>query len=404
MYKPNMNITIPETKNGIRKKQEKGFTKSCSRHAETSKNTPIEVWWDLIQSDNAQREIEQRLRQVYESNLPTLGEIVFTSSCQFKCQHCLYNIDYGRFNTCLSPEQWKRIIKNVYDDLEIRTFVHCGRSIDDTGIEILKWMRNTFKDIKFGLIDNGISLIPYLEELPAIQPDWIDISIDGMEKEHDLQRKQKGSFKKALGTIMHLKEKHISSKINILICLTKLNKDSIINLIEFMNQKGFKNFFIFPASTFDDYQPLTKLKVSGDEFAKFLQQLHHSLDKFKDTWIEVNLFDIRYLKDIKIYYPELWQRFKPEEEHLSYKMLHRDNEFYINYYPLSLHGIREFTVNSNGDVIFPQVVRKGKLLNEDIIGNLISHNAIEIMEKLRNFKLGYHVNALLLEKSCIGGR
>ena len=404
MYKPNMNITIPETENGIRKKQEKSFTKSCLRHAGTHKKTPIEVWWDLIQSDNAQIEIEQRLRQVYESNLPTLGELIFTSVCQYRCQHCIYHTDYSKHNARLTVDQWKNVIRSIYNHIGIRKFIHCGRSIDDTGVETLKWMRQSFNDIQIGLIDNGISLIPYLDELDAVQPDWIDISIDGMEKEHDLQRRQPGSFKKTLNTLSYLNQKDSVPKVSILICLTSVNKDSVINLIEFMNQKGFKNFFILPVSAFDDYRPFTKLKVSGDEFAKFLQQLQYSLDKFKDTWIEVNLFDIRYLKDIKIYYPELWQRFKPKEEHLSYKMLHRDNEFYINYYPLSLHGIREFTVNSNGDVIFPLVVRKGKLLNEDIIGNLISHNAIEIMEKLRSFKLSYHVDALLFEKNCIGGK
>lgn len=404
MYKPNMNIAIPEAENEIRRKQEKGFTKPCSKHAGTSTNAPIEVWWDLIHSDNDLIEIGQRLKQVYESNLPTLGEIIFTSVCQFKCQHCFYHSDYSRFNTCLSPEQWKRIIKNIYDDLGIRTFIHCGRSMDDTGITVLKWMRQTFDDIQIGLIDNGISLVPYLKELPAIQPDWIDISIDGMEKEHDLQRKQSGSFKKALSTISYLRQKGIAQKINILICLTSINKNSVINLIEFMNQKGFKNFFIFPISTFEDYAPFKELRVSDKDFVEFIQNLYLSMSKFKDTWVELNMFDVEYMKDIKTFYPELWRRLKLEHEHLTYKMHKGDNEFYINYYPLSLHGIREFSVNSNGDVIFPQVVRKGRLSDEDVVGNLLSENASEVMRRLRSFKLDYHVNALLMEKICIGGK
>jgi MoaA/NifB/PqqE/SkfB family radical SAM enzyme len=363
---------------------------------------PIDTWWDLIHSDNSRIETTKMLRQVYESNLPTLGELLFTSACQYRCQHCFYHADYSKFNDNLSLEQWKVIIKDIYDNLGIRTFVHCGRSIDKTGIETLKWMRQSFNDLKIGLIDNGISLIPYLDELDDIQPDWIDISFDGMEEEHDLQRGQSGSFKKALSTISYLNQKDSVPKISILICLTSLNKDSVINLIEFMNHKGFKNYFIFPVSTFDDYRPFKELRVSDMDFVEFIQKLYLSTHKFKDIWIEVNMFDVEYVKGIKTFYPELWNRFIPEYEHLTYKKLQDGNEIYINYYPLSLHGIREFSVNCNGDVFFPQVVRKGRLSDEDVVGNLLSYESSEVMKRLRGSKLEFHVDDLLKEKKVIG--
>jgi hypothetical protein len=137
------------------------------------------------------------------------------------------------------------------------------------------------------------------------------------------------------------------------------------------------------------------------DFVEFIQKLYLSMHKFKDTWIEVNMFDVEYLKDIKTFYPELWNRFIPEYEHLTYKRLQDDNEIYINYYPLSLHGIREFSVNCNGDVIFPQVVRKGSLSDEDVVGNLLSYESSEVMKRLRSSKLEFHVGALLKEKSFI---
>lgn len=404
MYKPNMNITIPETTNGIRKKQENGFTKSCLRHAGTHKNTPIEVWWDLIHSDNNLIEITQTLRQLYESNLPTIGELIFTSVCQYRCQHCIYHTDYSKHNARLTVDQWKNVIRSIYNHISIRKFIHCGRSIDDTGIETLKWMRQSFNDIQIGLIDNGISLIPYLDELDAIQPDWIDISIDGMEKEHDLQRRQPGSFKKTLNTLSYLNQKDSVPKISILICLTSVNKDSVINLIEFMNQKGFKNFFILPVSAFDDYRPFKGLRMADKDFVEFIQNLYLSMHKFKNTWIEVNMYDSEYLKDIKTFYPELWHRFTPEHEHLTHKKVQGDNEIYINYYPLSLHGIRELSVNCNGDVIFPQIVRKGLLSDEDVVGNLLSQEASEVMKKLRSSKLKSHVDTLLMEKVLLGDK
>lgn len=403
MYKPNVSVTFPESENKMQKKQESSFTKPCSKHTGTGKNAPIDIWWDLIHSDNDLIEIGQRLKQVYESNLPELGAIIFTSTCQCNCQHCIYHTDYSKFNACLSSDQWKRIIRNIYDDLGIKTFIHNGRSMNDTGIKVLKWMRQEFFDIQIGLIDNGMSLIPYLNELHDIQPDWIDISIDGMEKEHDLQRNQMGFFKKTFRTISYLLQQDMAPKINILSCLTTINKNSIINLIEFMNQQGFKNFFISPVSTFKDYDPSEKLRISGSDLAGFVKNLYASLYKFQDTWIEFNIFDVEYFRDIKASYPELWHGFKMEQKHLSDKISHAENEFYINYYPLSLNGIRELIVNSNGNVLLPQVIRKGQISDEDVVGNLLSKSASEAITELRRFKLDFYINALIMEKCFIGG-
>lgn len=364
---------------------------------------PIDIWWDLIHSENDTFEIKQKLRQVYESNLPELGAIIFTSTCQCNCQHCIYHIDYSKFNACLSSDQWKRIIRNIYDDLRIKTFIHNGRSIDGTGINVLKWMRQEFPDVQIGLIDNGMSLIPYFDELHDIQPDWIDISVDGMEKEHDFQRNRAGLFKETFKTISRLLQEDMAPKINILSCLTTINKDSVINLIEFMNQNGFKNFFISPISTFKDCGPSEKLRVTGIDLVKFIRNLYSSLDKFKDTWVEFNIFDAEYMKDIKVFYPELWHNLDTKQKHLSYGMHQGDNELYVNYHPLSLNGIREFIINSNGDVILPQAVRKQRIQDEDIINSLLSENASETINKLRRFKLDFYINALIVEKSFIGG-
>ena len=368
---------------------------SCRRH-------PIDAWWNLVNSEET-LELERELKEIYKSNLPPkLGALVVTSTCQFVCRHCNYSPDYANFNSLLSSDQWMNIIRNLYDGLGIKTFIHAGRSLDDTGIKILKWMRKTFPDIQIGLIDNGISIIPYLNELSNIKPDWIDISIDGMEENHDLQRNRKGGFKETLKTVAYLYDKDITPKINILTCLTTINKGSVLDLIAFMNKKGLKNFFITPVNTYTDYKPFDELRVTGKDFVEFLQSIHTSLHKFEDTWIEIDIYDIKYMGYIKKLYPELWKNLKPEEDHMAWKTFHENNELYINYHPLSLNGIREIIVNSNGDVILPEAIRKGLIPQNDIVGNLLSQKAVEVVEMVIN-KLDFFVNALKEEKCCIGG-
>lgn len=362
------------------------------------KQSPIEVWQKLLREENNPSRIEQALRQIFKSNTLSFAEITFTSSCAFECQHCIYPANYSKFNHLLSFEQWTGIINDLYTELNMRTFICSGRSMDRTSVEVLKWTRQTIPGVKIGIIDNGISIIPFLDDLKAIQPDWVDISIDGMEKEHDIQRNRKGAFKQTLELVNYLQDNRLVPKVNILNCLTNINRDSIINMIAFLNQKGFKNFFIAPISTFKDYGPSEKLRVAGKDFVSFIHELHAALKSFHDTWIEVNIFDAKYAKDIERY-SKLWHRFKAEHDHLSYGDTCDDNEFYINYSPLSLSGISEFIVNSNGNVLLPNSMRKEQIPKEDIIGNLLTESPKMVIKNLHESKIAYYAELLAEEQS-----
>lgn len=368
-----------------------------------TKQSPIEVWQKLLREENNPIRTEQVLRQIFKSNTPSFAEIIFTSSCTFKCQHCIYPADYGKFNHLLSFEQWTGIISDLYNELNMRTFICSGRSMDRTSVEVLKWTRQAIPGAKIGIIDNGISIISYLDDLKAIQPDWVDISIDGMEKEHDIQRNKKGAFNQTLETANYLQDNRLVPKVNILNCLTTINRDSIINMIGFLNQKGFRNFFIAPISTFKDYGPSEKLRVAGKDFVSFIHELHAALKNFHDTWIEVNIFDAKYAKDIERFNYELWHRFKPEHDHLSYIDTCDDNEFYINYSPLSLSGISEFIVNSNGDVLLPNTMRKEQISKEEIIGNLLRESPKIVIKNLHESKISYYAKFLAKEQSIFIG-
>lgn len=363
--------------------------------------SPIDIWQKLVYAENDSIRIEQALRQIYKSNAPSFAEITFTSFCTFKCQHCIYPADYSKFNPLLSFEQWRGIITNLYNELNIRTFICSGRSMDRTSVEVLKWTRQAIPDAKIGIIDNGISIIPYLDDLRAIQPDWIDISIDGMEKEHDIQRNRKGTFNETLETTIYLKENKLVPKVNILSCLTNINRDSIINMISFLNNKGFRNFFIAPVSTFSDSGPSEKLRVAGRNFINFIHELHSSLKSLHDTWIEVNMFDAKYASDIARFNNKLWHGLKGECDHLSFNYTCGDNEFYINYFPVSLSGLSEFIVNSNGDVLLPHTMRKEQIPKEEIIGNLLNENPKMIIKNLCESNISYYAKLLAEEQSIL---
>lgn len=368
------------------------------------KSQPIEIWRRLIYAEDAPSQINNAFRHIYEAHMPLCAEIIFSGSCTFRCRHCFYHADYSAFNQKLSIERWKKIIADIYQELNIRTIVHGGRSLDKASIDLMKWIKKEMPDFKIGIIDNGVSIIPYLNDLMDIKPDWVDISIDGLEYEHDLLRNRKGAFAQTLDIAIYLKENKIAPKINILSCLTTINRNSIIDMIRFMNVKGFRNFFIAPVSTFKDTGPSETLKLSGRDFVNFIHELHLSLENLRDTWVELNIFGIDYISDVADLNHELWCQFRAEYDHLSYAYSCNDNELYVNYHPLSLNGISEFIVNCNGDAILPNSVRKGLIPAEDIIGSLITEDSQNIFRKLRQNKLEFFIKEFLFEQVTLKGK
>ena len=86
---------------------------------------------------------------------------------------------------------------------------------------------------------------------------------------------------------------------------------------------------------------------------------------------------------------------------MEWQVYKENNELHINYYPLSLNGVREFIINSDGNVIFPQVVRRAQLSDRDIIGNMLLYGADKIRYILYNHKLEFFETALHMERTCL---
>jgi MoaA/NifB/PqqE/SkfB family radical SAM enzyme len=385
---------------------EPGISPSSVQDSKTGTNglrtrSPIERWLELIYAQDVGDCLE-RLRAIYRDNFPTQGELIFTGACEFTCQHCIYPPDYVKFNPGLSPNDWQKMLGQLHRELGINTFVHGGRSLTRSGVEVLADLRKLLPEACIGLIDNGISLKPYRDELAALQLDWIDISFDGMERDHDVQRGKSGSFAAAFQGALWLKEHGIASKINILTCLTTLNQNSVIEMIRFLNRQGFKNIFIVPVSILDQYRPSPDLMVSGQALTALIEDIEAVVPSLEDAWIELLFFEVKYVEFIGKYCSHLWERFGPEHDHLTWKMSRNGNDFSMSYYPFSLTGVRELIINSNGDVILPKVMAKGKISTNEIIGNLLKEGSLDIVRRLPDAsQFEFYREQLLKEQQII---
>lgn len=341
---------------------------------------PIERWLDMIGSPDADNGLRE-LRAIYRDHYPTQGELIFTGACEFECLHCVYPPDYARANRNISLEEWETILEGLRG-LGLESFVYGGRSVTRAGVRLLKAIRRSYPEARIGLIDNGISMVPFREDIAALQFDWIDISLDGLENDHDIQRGRKGSFQEGLKGALWLKQEKVAPKVNILTCLTTINRNSVISMIRQINAQGFKNFFVTPVTIVKDHRPDEGLMVAGAAFTDFIRELEDAIPTLDDAWIELNMFGVEYVSSIIDHYPDLWKNFRPDRDRLSWRMSENSNELTISYYPSSLTGVREFIVNTNGDVIFPKVMAKGRIPEQEIAGSLLERDALNIVRQL----------------------
>jgi len=363
----------------------------------------IRMWLNFINSDMKRIDIIEGLKEVYRTYKPYIAGIVFTGYCPDRCCHCIYPPDFSRYNQDISFKHWKRILKDIYDGLGVKIFIHNGRSLDKKGIESLRYIKTSLPKTKVGIIDNGISIIPFIDKLASMELDWIDISLDGMELDHDFQRRKKGAFKRALETLLELKEKEVAPKVNVLTCLTTINKGSITGLISFLNEKGFNNFFVSPVSVVQGYRPSETLKVSSEDFRLFIEELLKIMETLEDVEVHVDLFEAEYMHFVKGLNKSIWTAFQCEYDHLVWKEQIKQNELFINYFPLSLNGIRELIVNCDGNVLVPKSMAKGRIPEDEISGSLLSKSSSKIVKELPNSQsFAFYINELFMEKALLG--
>lgn len=364
---------------------------------------PIARWRAAIAG--SQEQALRQLRAAYQENGPTQGELIFTGACEFACQHCIYAPSFAKHNPGLSVDEWGRIVGDMGEGLGINTFVYGGRSVTSEGLDVLNQLRKRRPGSHIGLIDNGISIRPIRERLAELVPDWVDISLDGQEAEHDLQRGRSGSYRAGLDGALWLVQNGVTPKVNILSCLTNINQHSIIPMIRELNARGFKNFFITPVTIVGGARPSLDLQLSAEELAGFIHRLRKAVDLLDDAWVEINLFSGSYAESVARLVPEIWQRFSSDRDGLVWrekKTAQPDTELFIRYYPISLTGTRELIVNTNGDVIVPKSMAQGRIAQHDVIGNLIRNRAQEIVERLPvSPAFDFYWNEFMLEKDLL---
>lgn len=366
---------------------------------------PIDMWKELINSKSNEQEMRMRLEEIYRNNRPFIAEIIMNSSCPNRCLHCIYAPDYERYNRNMSMSDWKTAFRIIHNKLGFKRFIFDGRGFSKESIQAIRYLKESFEGIKLGLIMDAVSAEPYIEDLIEYPPDWLDVSVDGLEKEHDRQRNHEGAYRKTIDALIRLKESQAFEKINILTCLTTINIESVSDMMDYLNTKGFKNFFVTPVSILSGYRPDKNLQPTDLEFIRFLDELIGATTILSDSWVEVDIYDAQFSGAIKRLRPEIFKEFKCENDHLEMVQKLDGNEIHVCYFPSSLIGTREFIVNSDGTIIPPKVMAMGKIPSNLIMGNVLHlDDAKHFFGKLTEHEVfSIFARELIEERALLGG-
>jgi len=176
------------------------------------------------------------------------------NECNLKCRHCY--VAYEKNKNALSIEEWKSIFDELIS-MGALTFGNVGKepllSWNETR-ELLLYFREKRQSIpklRFGFVTNGILLDKSkVEDLERIQPDYIDISLDGTEDAHDYIRGS-GNYKRTVKNLEVMSEYEVFKKVFISFTANMINTSTIPGMVDVLYNMGVKNILISPYVTRD---------------------------------------------------------------------------------------------------------------------------------------------------------
>lgn len=316
--------------------------------------------------------------------------------CNLNCKHCY--VGYNEKNHNLSVEEWKSVFNDLIE-LGGLTFGNVGKepllNWDKTKklLEFFYEKRKENPKLRFGLVTNGVLLDELkIKELSELMPNYIDISLDGTEKEHDYIR-GKGNFDRTLNNMKLIRNinPELSDKIFVSSVLMKHNKDKFKEMIRKVSNYEIKHFLISPyvksekdfneglSLSLDEIINFYSDAISGKLFGEektgleiILKNDYDTLKPVMDKCVEERIIDLDSLLIDE--YTTIFNKYGFGE-----------NRVIINYIPLKQTFSKEIRISHDGFVsnCYSQFFENYPK-QEEVIGNIKEKSIKEILKPYLN--------------------
>ena len=174
--------------------------------------------------------------------------------CNIRCKHCY--VAYEVNKNALSIEEWKRVFDELIS-IGALTFGNVGMEPTLTWNETRELLyyfmgkRQFIPKLRFGFVTNGTLLDgAKIEDLERIQPDYIDVSLDGTKDVNDYIRGS-GSYERTMNSLKVMARYKTIEKVFISFTTNRLNISTIGGLVDALYNSGVKKILISPYVTRD---------------------------------------------------------------------------------------------------------------------------------------------------------
>lgn len=191
----------------------------------------MDYWFSLVSTGEDSPELVSQMYGRLAEEIPPILSVVGERACNLQCAHCIFQAEHSSSSASQASglvEAVEAIVRQMGREPIV---VHEGRIFQPWHLEWLTAVRQICPDSRVGMIDNGT----FLNHAGAIRAsgfkfDWLDISLDGPEDVHNLQRKSARAFKAAVRGIQHAREFVVrEGRVTSLFTLTAVNYASVLD-------------------------------------------------------------------------------------------------------------------------------------------------------------------------------
>ena len=233
----------------------------------TTRSSSMDYWFSVVfLGENNQEFVETMFATLHEEPPPILS-VVAERACVLQCSHCIFQAERSSKELSLLNSLTTAVRTIALQMGADPIVVHEGRMFRKWHLDWLTAVRIARPDAVVGMIDSG-SFVDHAKaiEQSGFQFDWLDVSIDGTEQVHNLQRRDENAFKVAIeGIKSSSRFLRKSGRINSLFTLTKLNFGSIVETCKVLP----KEISEWHITTLSPVRPEIKdLSVSEEEMSQ----------------------------------------------------------------------------------------------------------------------------------------
>jgi MoaA/NifB/PqqE/SkfB family radical SAM enzyme len=242
---------------------------------------PLVRFWEAVGA--RQMSGRELYRELARTARPVQVELGIGNTCGLECAHCFLGYSSGPMAGSLVPlETLATLASDLVRQMGTQIFCLTDRDALTPGRSVpflrhLASLRAEYPELIIGGVTNGLAIDKYADDLRSIHPDYLDVSLDGTEDEHDAMRGT-GTYARTLANIRLALSENLATRLVISSTLSRWNAASLLRMVEVLSEKEGVQWF--------DIGPLMAVKMQPFQLrerdvAEFLFQLRSVLERIR---------------------------------------------------------------------------------------------------------------------------